>query len=543
MLLPPSDWHELTRSPAASSVGALAAASGLGFAHFEHAVSLPEPEAWAPRGRPDLGVVAGWRAGVLPETKFRHFRLDRMVAGFHPGHRAKWSSHELLHRLVGFAWTPDASPLWTACAARLAELLPVALWYHLDEIGLRRCADHAGNGPLFDMHCPACEAAAERGPVDVPAERVAEALAAARAFVDREREGVRRSLREGRPIPTRWATIDLCSDGLAWAAAHGRRLASPEFSAYVERFFVSGQAWHPTLEGLDARVDELFEGVAAAVSGGACGARPLGDGAPDALRRRWVAADVAWRLLTVCADCDGAVAEALDAAVDQLADTHDVATTIASYVDLHADFELPAPEDVFAVGYDLGGGFGRSARQVSDGLRTATPVALALLGEAADAIVAEFVAEDGLVRAPIGRRFAGWLEARHASGYTVPVAALDAAALESALVHAPPPDPAVATLAGSTPRDARCRMAPGVTRLTLRHDPSALLRGRARRVRAPVELAVVREPDGEVDAVVLSAAAAAASDAMDMGPCVPDVPANECDALLAAGVWRPDAWT
>jgi hypothetical protein len=550
---PPTHWHELARSPAAAVVGELAAASGLGFAHFEHTVSLPEPEVWAPRGRPDLGEVEGWRAGVLPETKFRHFRLDRMVAGFHPGHRAKWSSHELLHRLVGFAWTPGASPLWIACAARLAELLPVALWYHLDEIGLRRCDDHAGGGPLFDAHCGACEAAAEHGPVEVPAERVAEALAAARAFVDRERDGVRRSLREGRPISTRWATIDLCSDGLAWAAAHGARLASPEFAYWVERFFVPGEGWQPTIEALDARVSELFDAIASAVAGvasprhglsgrGAGGPPPATPPDPAALRRRWIAGDVAWRLLTVRADCDGAVAEALDAAVDQLADTHDVATAIASYVDLHEDFEVPAPEDVFAVGYDLGGGHGRSVRQIGEGLRTATPVTLSLLGEAADAIVAEFVAEDTLVRAPIGRRFAAWLAARHASGYTVPLASLDAVALESSLVHAPPPDPAVATLSGGPVRDARCRMAPGVARLQLQHEPGALLRGRARRLRAPVELAVIRQADGEVEAVQLSPRAAAASEAMRVDSLVPDVPDEEREALLAAGVWRPEAW-
>jgi hypothetical protein len=538
MLSPPPDWHELTRSPAAMAVGRLAARAGLGFAHFEHTVTLPEPEAWAVPGRPDLGVVGGWRGGVLPESKFRHFRLDRMVAGFHPGHRAKWSSHELLHRLVGFAWTPDASPFWLAAAARLAELLPVALWYHLDEIGLRRCSDHADGATLFDAHCAACEEAAAHGPVPVDAARVDQTLTEARAFVARERDAIARSLREGRPIPSRWFTIDLCSDGLAWAAAHGPRLASPAFATYVERFFAPGLGWHPTLDALDARVESLFEKLAAAVCAGAP-APASDDGAadPEPLRRRWIAADVAWRLLTVREDCGDSVADELDAIVDGLAASHDVATAAAAYRDLHADFELPEPEDVFAVGYDLGGGLGRSVRQIREGLATAVPSALRLLGADADAHVEAFVRGDGLERRPLGLRFARHLIRAHA-----PAAAVDAARLEALLTHAPPQDPMVATLAGAPPRNARCRMASGVTHLNVCHDPTALLRGRARTLRVPVELAIVRSAEGQSEAVALSEAAAADCLRMRAGPVEPSVGAEEAEALRAAGVWCAEGW-
>ena len=38
--------------------------------------NVEPPAAFAVEGRPDLGEVQGWVDGVLPETKFRHFRLD-----------------------------------------------------------------------------------------------------------------------------------------------------------------------------------------------------------------------------------------------------------------------------------------------------------------------------------------------------------------------------------------------------------------------------------------------------------------------------------
>ena len=105
---------ELSRSPAAARIGALAVEAGFFFGHFEYTRFLRLPEAWEPPDRPDLGEVSGWRGGELPETKFRHFRLDRPVASFHPGHGPKWGAHELCHRLVGWAWTPRPSLPWLA---------------------------------------------------------------------------------------------------------------------------------------------------------------------------------------------------------------------------------------------------------------------------------------------------------------------------------------------------------------------------------------------------------------------------------------------
>ena len=137
--VPGAPLEELERSTAARRVAELAAHSQLLMSHYEYRVALPVPDAWRPEGRPDLGEPQGWVAGVLPESKYQGFRHDRLIGSLHPGHRAKWTTHELLHGLVGFAWRPGASTLFHALAARMAEVLPVALWYFFDEAHLKRC--------------------------------------------------------------------------------------------------------------------------------------------------------------------------------------------------------------------------------------------------------------------------------------------------------------------------------------------------------------------------------------------------------------------
>ena len=140
--------HELLRSPASQAVGRLAMQSNLLLSHFEHRVELALPEEWLPTDRPDLGETPVWQNGVLPEAKYQAFRHDRISGSFHPSHRAKWTGHELCHGLVGFAWKPSASRFFHALASRLAEVLPVALWYFLDEANLRRCPSHQGGAAL-----------------------------------------------------------------------------------------------------------------------------------------------------------------------------------------------------------------------------------------------------------------------------------------------------------------------------------------------------------------------------------------------------------
>ena len=96
--------EELNRSTAASRVGALASASGLFLSHFERRHHLELPEAWLAQDRIDLLGHAHWHRGKRVEPKYTYFRYDSPLGSFHPSHRAKWTTHELCHGLVGFAW-------------------------------------------------------------------------------------------------------------------------------------------------------------------------------------------------------------------------------------------------------------------------------------------------------------------------------------------------------------------------------------------------------------------------------------------------------
>ncbi len=387
--------HETTRSVAASRVASAAAEEGLLLFHFEHRALLEVPGPWQRRG--EDGALPRWSQGVLPEPKYGAFRHDQGVGSFHPGHRAKWSTHELCHGLVGTAWRPGASRLFHATAGRLSELVPVVLWYTLDEIGLCRCPRHTS--PLYRTHCPACERAAGQGagPVDVDSAR--RHLRAARDFMEQELDAVARTRRTGVPVHHVHGSLDLCSDGLAYAASHGPRLESPGFSMWAERYLGPSVGGHDALEALQDRAVAVFLHLAAG--------EPLpGRGAA---RKDWVHQDVAGRVLQGLLG-DG---EACLPIWERL-DEDDLEGTIRTYAEVAQRVGGQHPADVFAPGYRVFGGVGRSVEQVEEGLGTVVPMTMQLAEDAELDLAEPFVLADGPARVPLGLRFASWLEGRAA---------------------------------------------------------------------------------------------------------------------------------
>lgn len=527
--VPGAPDDELARSEAAQTVGRLAHASGLAMFHFEHRLRLASPEAWLPPGRGPLDVAPGWVGGVLPEAKYQAFRHDLLLGSFHPGHRPKWTAHELCHGLVGFAWKPDASLFFHALAARLAEVLPVALWYFLDEAGLGRCALHQGHGPLYDGTCSPCDDAARGGPAR-PAADDGRWLEDGQAFVERELAAVEDSLKRGAPVPHRLGRLDLASDGVAYAAAHGGRLRSPEFARFVEIFSGDGKGHHPSLDSLAARVREVLT----ALSGGQA-ARPLAGGRWD-----WICQDLGWRLLEVVADTAGDIRAELETLVERLADDSRESTVgrvIEAYEGLHGDFELPSPREIFAVGYPLPRGYGHALAQLGEGIASALPQTWVGLGPGQGDLLSAFAAQDPHVRAPIGRRFATFLKGR-ADGPTA-----DRAAYEAAVSHASPADP-LAESFGMNDRDGGCiRLADGVELLRLTHPVVEEVGGEAGE---PISLAIYRHGDGEVQVVSLSPAIERALRSLEDGPCDRaelGLDPADLEGLAALRVVVPTAWT
>lgn len=457
--------NEARRSPAADAVARLAARDGLFCFHFEHRAHLPLPEAWVDPSDPTLADPPEWDGGILPERKYQSFRHDLPIGSFHPHHRAKWSTHELCHGLVGFAWRPDATPFFTATAGRLAELLPVVLWYTFDEAFLRRCPDHDGGGALFRTFCPACERAAMATPDAKHAEsHIREGL----RYLDRELAAIARSRRLGRPICHRFATLDLASDGVAYALAHHERLSSPAFARFAERFTVSGGGLCTDLDTLEARVWSVASGI-------------LGEDIPATLapsaeqgRARWTLQDLGWRLLQIASETEGTARHALHTIVDGLA-RHIPATVepkavvpladalqvaASTYGDLAAAFSLPPPEAVFALGYPAHP-IGDATEQITAGLGSACP----LLSEGSESglrdAVRAFLSADVPRRGHLARRWSDWMGSR-TEGVLADLARWEAAVAElprSATPHLPGP-------AAST----RWQLRPGFTALRFGHD-------------------------------------------------------------------------
>ncbi len=501
--------HELSRSPAARLVGDLAERSGLFLTHFEHRLHLEGPEQWLAQNRPDLWGTPEWRGGRLVEHKYSHFRYDQPLGSFHPGHRAKWTTHELLHGLIGFAWRPNATSFFNALAARLSEVLPVTLYYFYDEAGLRRCRAHRGGGPLFGHFCAPCEAAASRvGPVELDPRWYREG----RAFLKRELAAVARSRRLGRLIENRYFKLDLASDGLAYACAHGPRLGSETMTRFIERFH-EGPATgaHESLDALEARVLEVADALEEEGE-----ATPL-KGSPE----RWMAMDVAWRLLLVLEECEGEAATELDRLVERLAEG-DLHGVVGDYAALTEEFFLPAAEDLLAVGYPLLGGLGASVSQCAEGIQQVCPATAGLLGEDFEPQVRAFLAQDAAKRSPIARRFAAWL-----SG-----SAGDLCAYEAAVAHTAPPDAETDVLGAGE----GLRPVAGLELLRVGCDVLALARGGVAEDGSRC-LAIRRTSGGDV--VVAEVSAGAADYLEGVGTALDE---TERASLRELGLLVPERW-
>lgn len=540
--IPNAPAIELTRSPAAAAIGEAARRSGMILAHFERRVHLPPPDEWMPEGRPDL---QGHRAD---EHKYQHHHNENPIGSFNPAHRAKWTTHELCHGLVGFAWRPGATPLFRLLAARLSEVVPVALWYFFDEAGLQRCPAH--DGPLFTASCPACEAAAGvPRPTDLHADRWrAEGL----AFVQRELDAVRRSIATGLPVSHRYATLDLDSDALAYTAAHAGRLTSPTFARFIELFHADDSLGrHASLEALMARI----EVVAGALAAGRA-IPPLRSDRP-----RMIAQDLGWRLLMIAADCAGETADLLDALAVRLAeDPGAVDAVIAEYTQAAETWWLPPPADVFAVGYrlcdtdvtadDAPPVHGLHHRATEAGLTRTCANALAVLDVRAEPLIHAFIHSE-LGRGPLALRFAHWLSAREST------AEADLTRYEATCAHPGPADALVDVLgedaAAGAAVDVALARCNHLNLLRLSIDADALIRALesdddaiAEDIERPVCMVIRRRAGGEVLVAEISAIAADALDRLRAGPLpvdALDLPVAERMSLVSLGVIRPARWS
>ncbi len=391
---------EFKRSLAATRVAEMAIESGLFLSHYEYRVALDVPEVWLPEGRTDLGAASSWQNGILAEQKYHYFRNDQLLGSFHPHHQSAWSTHELCHGLVGYAWQPNAGSLFHALAARLAELLPVTLFYFYDDASSARCWMHEFARPLFGSPCPRCEreSMTKQRPLDP------ERIAAGQRFLDRELAAIEKSKKLGRMVPNHWGTLDLASDGLAYAAANLTRLQSSAFERYVAQFVHKNQGRHNSLEALEARILDVSQAILEPKNASPWQSDPT----------TWIAQDLGNRLIQIWMECEGDSADEIDHIIEHLAcNPQAIKKTVADYEALSQEYVVPAAEDVFAVGYPLLEGWGKSRTQILAGLWSACPTAMEQIDQKEgrlDKTINAFMDGDEPERRSLAHRFANWLK-------------------------------------------------------------------------------------------------------------------------------------
>jgi hypothetical protein len=490
---------DLDRSPVARRIGRLAHARGLFLFDYEARLQLELPEHWLPAGRPDLEVTGEpptWHRGLLSESKYLSFRHDLMLGSLHAGHRAKWSAHELCHGLVGFAWRPDASVLFMALAARLAEVLPVAVWYFLDESGLVRCPRHAHQlevGPGFCRRCEEVQASREVKDPD------RDFVLRGRTFIQTELASIRRALRDGVADYNPHGAVDLMTDGLAYAAAHLPRLRSPETASVMAHLFADDASGRfDTLEAMLAHVEALGEDLCAAALGEE---RAL----PSVVmaRDRFIAQDLAARFAQVAAETEGECGAGLLDLVARLGAGAPITAAVAGYESLFEDFELPEPGDLFAVGYRLGD-LGLARDQIADGLMSACGSSIERLRFSGtfESHLDTFLERLAPSRRPLSRRFFD-----HVRGAIDPETR-GLMALEVAITDAEPPDPAELAL-GFDAVDLRdgdtLTLARGVELVRCGFDAGGLLMKGEADASGPHDFLVRRDAGDQVGLVALTA--------------------------------------
>ncbi|MCB9507423.1 MAG: hypothetical protein H6698_05345 [Myxococcales bacterium] len=392
---------------------ALAALEGAAVAHHEVRAAVAWPSELAGGDEVD-DADAQWDRGVFRFAKYRAFLQDEPFAGFNPDHMAKWGPHELLHRAAGFFWRDDASSWEHYLGARLNELVPVVVWYGLDEVAR---LDRVG----FDRALDADDrlVAPERAlwlagptPLRTAAAASIEHLRTAIVHFERELAAIDRELATGLQVSIPTNGLDASSDAIAYVVGHGPRLASARFAALADHVLV------PNEQAMDSgvctslrryrdRVEALFDRLV------------FGDIELDLrVARARMQARVVWDVAQRAVHADRAnivrLSPALAAAGLAVAQAWAGDATPAASAAAGVLAALPAATSkvVAALGIPpgvardtLGDAATASPEQLAEGVASVAPATLAALERVAPDWVAHAVSADALwARAPLATR-------------------------------------------------------------------------------------------------------------------------------------------
>lgn len=363
-ILPKRDF---SRSYAALRVKEMAEANRSSFFHFEARKQLELPSEWLGEERP----VYHWHKGLMGESKYSAFRNDHLLASFQPAHTSKWTTHEIMHNLLGFAWAPGSSIFFHSLASRLSESLPVALYYFFDELGLKRCEKHRYSASFHGERCYECEAVAGDDLVeDFDTKNIMWQMG--EEFLDREIQAVKKSMKTGYVYENIFSGLNLTTDSMYYAANQISRLNDPLFERYIDEFYRPLGLVHEDLDSLISRI-ELILGDLKSKS-------PVTYDLNNIDQETHSRMDLAYRILVMAKHVEGTeVYDPLcEIVFNQLKSEGELQSAMEAYESLCEAYELIPPHDMFSVGYELNDKYGFSTGQLEDGLLSQFPHSISI---------------------------------------------------------------------------------------------------------------------------------------------------------------------
>ena len=265
-----SDIAELAGAPAlevaASPFGMFAVTDacndGVTHTHLEWRLPVAWPDDWSTPDSVAYGDHDVWEAGILHIGKYQSFLIDEPLTVYNPNHMAKWTSHEMLHRVCRFFWREDASRWEHYLGARLNELVPVALWYGLDEV-LR------GDDGGFDRAAAAARPWAADDAMQwttlsdeallARCHRAVRHVRWSLTHFEREWHAVQTELQTGARVPAPADGLDASSDALAYVVAHGPRLQSTTWRRLINGLLTDGVHYHSTVHAYALHIEGCFD--------------------------------------------------------------------------------------------------------------------------------------------------------------------------------------------------------------------------------------------------------------------------------------------
>lgn len=290
---------EVVASPFGFRACAMGAAVGAAVVHHE----LRPVWRWDPDLLADAAVAdertGEWVDGALVAGRYEGFCQDLPLATFDPNHSARWTPHELLHRVCGFHWHPDMTRWQLYAAARLGEIVPVAHWYGTDT-ALR--LDRDGFDRESDALFPGADVAAAGWLHGINQQhRMPAAIAGLRTaarWVSAELDAVAQEARIHQTVAVADPLLDSVTDAIAYATGHVQRLRHGVVGSVLEAVTVLGRHRFAERDAYASHVADVFDRLvfgAVQIDPATCAAA--------------LAGRVVWDLCVRSAFCDPVVAE------------------------------------------------------------------------------------------------------------------------------------------------------------------------------------------------------------------------------------------